>query len=866
MPEYRRQIPRFVNEAKGQAVGPAQTRSVVGAYDTSGLVSGINAFLSVSNDRLDHVAVKEGERAGALVGMHDNLSLRDNFTLYGSAYNSAALATYANRKIIDLDNSVNEIKADPKYSADPVAMNEAINKVVAKHREGIPDWISPKFDLTVAAKRGGAIEEARSNQRGLIKEQNEAAFQASSYATINSLADSALKGDIKSVEVYKNNYFAMLDAQGPAELGGTGVMTPKAIEIEKQRISGLIQKGVVTGEFRRMPLDKKVDFLHKFYDVHTGVDKKQLERTVAVNTSAPTPKSGPNVGAMVQGISNAASAAGLNPAIVLGIANIENGGSFSTTIRPIGKDGKQLSSAVGLFQMIRGTRKRYGISGNGTASQQIQSGVQLTAENTASLKRTFGREPTPGEVYTAHFLGLGGARTVFRYSSDTSLKFALDQIPKTSAAAIMKANPFMHKMTTVGDFRRWSENKMAASMKKFGGTYSPTEVTGEDGESVGILAYGMPNPAQAPETAKASSYPSKKSEIPEWLLKNLFPNEAEEILAKSGKPGEETGREWINSLESKPVREKMLKAFDEYEATALGESIPPAVREEIIGDMYTEISRANSLAESERAEKERQRKELARAAGAMFYLSPNEDTFRAAVQSDPGNTHAFKEYYIKEKTNSDPFVVSKLDAKFFSGDLTVADINAAVTDPNIRLNGADAMAYREKLAKQASEFQFVQSEDWKQYTSLRNKEFPTRADSSIFSFGAQESENEVINRLITERMYLKVKKEYKDYEAGKGDYPDTLGIYSSIKKSVMAERAEEKKRIADSRPPLPLKYFTENDPKIGFDRLLKDIQENTAGSPEQVSDMLRYFRERHGMEKPPEEGWVDWFVRQLGIE
>jgi len=74
------------------------------------------------------------------------------------------------------------------------------------------------------------------------------------------------------------------------------------------------------------------------------------------------------------------------------------------------------------------------------------------AEENVSVLKAAGIEPTAGNVYLAHFLGPGGAKTALKNSDDTALSAILP-------ADVMKANPFL-KERSVGWLRNWSSKKM----------------------------------------------------------------------------------------------------------------------------------------------------------------------------------------------------------------------------------------------------------------------------------------------------------------------------------------------------------------------------------------------------------------------
>jgi len=83
----------------------------------------------------------------------------------------------------------------------------------------------------------------------------------------------------------------------------------------------------------------------------------------------------------------------------------------------------------------------------------------FTAENSAALGRS-GLEPTPGNLYAAHFLGAGDAPKVLGASDNTPVSAILDQ-------RVIAANPHLANMT-VGQFKQWA-------MQKGGGATSPQQ-------------------------------------------------------------------------------------------------------------------------------------------------------------------------------------------------------------------------------------------------------------------------------------------------------------------------------------------------------------------------------------------------------
>lgn len=163
-------------------------------------------------------------------------------------------------------------------------------------------------------------------------------------------------------------------------------------------------------------------------------------------------------------LANAARRHDLDPALLMAISRFETAKTFSPLIAPI-KNGKRLSSAVGLCQMIKSTRKSYALTIGKydntkpyishlitEAEKQADACARFTKDQMKAIKSIVGRKPTPGEVYLCHLLGLGGCRRVIKAASNTPLT-------KLLSAKAIKANPFIRRAKTAGGLR------MAASLK-----------------------------------------------------------------------------------------------------------------------------------------------------------------------------------------------------------------------------------------------------------------------------------------------------------------------------------------------------------------------------------------------------------------
>lgn len=131
------------------------------------------------------------------------------------------------------------------------------------------------------------------------------------------------------------------------------------------------------------------------------------------------------------------------------------------------------SSATGFGQFINSTWKemlptlvsKYGVNPNAPSSDP-RANILATAEymkkNQAALSK-IGRPLTAEDLYAAHFLGTGGARSVLSKPDDYSISQAL-----SNYAAVAKANPaIFNGVRTVGEFRR----SLAGYLNKNGGQY-----------------------------------------------------------------------------------------------------------------------------------------------------------------------------------------------------------------------------------------------------------------------------------------------------------------------------------------------------------------------------------------------------------
>lgn len=146
-------------------------------------------------------------------------------------------------------------------------------------------------------------------------------------------------------------------------------------------------------------------------------------------------------------IQDAATANGVDPAILAQIAQVESGGNPSAAASG--------SSAKGLFQFTNPTWQQYGKGADPLdPAANADAGARFLKDNSTGLASA-GIEASPGNIYLAHFSGLGGAKKVL--SADPTAPVA-----SVLGDDAVSANPFLKNMT-VADLRNWADRKMAGT-------------------------------------------------------------------------------------------------------------------------------------------------------------------------------------------------------------------------------------------------------------------------------------------------------------------------------------------------------------------------------------------------------------------
>lgn len=148
------------------------------------------------------------------------------------------------------------------------------------------------------------------------------------------------------------------------------------------------------------------------------------------------------------------------------IITIESAGKLDA--RPLDRNGKPMSTALGLGQFLNKTWDGVVKSHRpdlleGRTVDEVRAlrkdghlSIELLARFTEDNQRIVGMNCTGGDLYLAHFLGVGDAKDLFRADPDTP-------VSKLVSPDVIKANPNILTGKNAGQVRAWAAKKMAAA-------------------------------------------------------------------------------------------------------------------------------------------------------------------------------------------------------------------------------------------------------------------------------------------------------------------------------------------------------------------------------------------------------------------
>lgn len=250
------------------------------------------------------------------------------------------------------------------------------------------------------------------------------------------------------------------------------VLAPDRFKAYVDRSRNLVYETAIDGHIRR----GRVDQAQAIVDRVTGFAK-------------------PDIGEVGAAIVEESRKRGVDPAIGLAIANVESG------LDPTKTNPK--SSARGVFQFTRDTARVFGLpedAGTWTPEMQAASGAALIADNIAALKRGLGADPTPTDVYLAHFLGAPTAVRALR--ADPGAKIGDVMSPDQIAAnAEIRQNGKALPDWNIGELYTWAQQKMRGGMAEanrlIGGRTVTADEAGVPIKSAMVLGHKVHNAATA---------------------------------------------------------------------------------------------------------------------------------------------------------------------------------------------------------------------------------------------------------------------------------------------------------------------------------------------------------------------------------
>lgn len=213
-------------------------------------------------------------------------------------------------------------------------------------------------------------------------------------------------------------------------------------------------------------------------------------------------------------IREAAQRRGVDPDGLIRTAQIES------SLNPNARNPR--SSAGGLFQFIDSTARRYGLANRYDPAQAADAAARLWADNSASLRRALGRQPTSAELYLAHQQGAGGAARLLMAGNAPAAQVVGQQAAALNAGAGLTAQQFADRW--IGKFNRTPGTVSAPTVpttNPMGTTGAPPAAASVESVPLGIAAPMAPNPLQM-QAQRSQQRRQQEQEQQRQLLSTMF--------------------------------------------------------------------------------------------------------------------------------------------------------------------------------------------------------------------------------------------------------------------------------------------------------------------------------------------------------
>ena len=213
-----------------------------------------------------------------------------------------------------------------------------------------------------------------------------------------------------------------------------------------------------------------------------------------------------------------AQEAGLPASTVVAILKQES--NFNPSLRPVGKDGRLLSSAFGIGQLLDDERRKYGIGDSTDPHVQLAAVMQKMKDTYTTTKQALGgREPTAAEMYTVYYQGAGAGPKILQNPS-ASLMDTLNSVRpgwksqdgRSWGQFVYDSNPWLAQngIRSNAQFTAWAGSKVQDTAFAAGGAadYKATRLPFVD-TAPGFAPAGTP--AAAVEQNKIAAVPDDTS-------------------------------------------------------------------------------------------------------------------------------------------------------------------------------------------------------------------------------------------------------------------------------------------------------------------------------------------------------------------
>lgn len=196
--------------------------------------------------------------------------------------------------------------------------------------------------------------------------------------------------------------------------------------------------------------------------VVASLDPVQMVRSVVSSVERVVEKVsrrfGPQAGKMAEMLGREAERTyGIDPKLQNAIAYMES------TWRP---QLVSVSNARGLCQTIGKFWVHLKIPSNPTPEEQAKICATVTAENIGGLRDALEREPTPSEVYMAHWQGVRAAVVMIQADDKAHIVPILDDVYGPGHGwKVLRNNPVLQKTPTVGAFRSYLDRRVQEALR-----------------------------------------------------------------------------------------------------------------------------------------------------------------------------------------------------------------------------------------------------------------------------------------------------------------------------------------------------------------------------------------------------------------